>query len=414
MDNEKKNVGTGKPEKNNSVTGFDVEEKAPRKPSVLLLTIALLTVAIIVMGYLLLKGGKSEEVPVDSKVEQMNQLVNKIRDLETSVQGRQQEIASLMGEYKKRTGRDLPAMSFMELSEDEKQLMEELIRNEKDVSVKTLLNELLSYRNEIGELREEIENLEALLPKPHTVVKGENHYQIAMNYLINEQNVEKDTAAELIEKCALFEPLVPGFKVWNFYSGGQYGTFVTQGDAAVSPNTMRRIAKKKLVDARDDAISQRDKLVEDIKVLEAKRAQLISQLELLNQEKQSLIVSIRKIKNENSELVKTVNSLHFVMDNKNRLKKKGVLKGGFLRALRIAKVKSETFNMSLDLRTASIITVPAEEMGLTKIKTVTIYPKFYKKNSDYKVTVSEDKKSAEIKLLNREKFLGNKIVISVN
>lgn len=413
MDNEKKTTGKKQPEVKKTVPDFGVEAKPSRKPSILLLTIALLTVAIVVMGYLLLKGGKSESVPVDSKVEQMNQLVNKIRDLETSVQGRQQEIAALMGEYKKRTGRDLPAMSFMDLSEDEKQLMEDLIKNEKDVSVKTLLNELLSYRNEISELREEIENLEELLPKPHTVVKGENHYQISMNYLLNEQNVEKDTAAKLIERCALFEPLVPGFKVWHFYSGGQYGTFVTQGDATISPNTMRRIAKKKLVDARDEAISERDKLAGDIKTLEEKRAQLISQLELLNQEKQSLITSIRKIKTENSELVKTVNSLHFVMDNKNNLKKRGILKGGFLRALRISKVKSETFNMALDLRTASVITVPSEEMGLTKIRSITIYPKFYKKDTDYSINIGKDEKTAEIKLLNREKFLGNKIVISV-
>jgi hypothetical protein len=130
---------------------------------------------------------------------------------------------------------------------------------------------------------------------PHIVNRGESHYKIAIDYLINQKGIEKDRALELIERAALLEPLLPDFKVWNFYSGDEYGTFVTQGNASISPNQIIRKTKKKLVDARDEAISERDNLSSDIETLETRRNELISQLDLLNNEKTGLIEKLNDL-----------------------------------------------------------------------------------------------------------------------
>lgn len=52
---------------------------------------------------------------------------------------------------------------------------------------------------------------------------------------------------KLAERTLLFDSLVPGFKVWNFYSGDEYGSFITQGNAPISPNEISRRNKKALV-----------------------------------------------------------------------------------------------------------------------------------------------------------------------
>jgi hypothetical protein len=388
--------------------GQDTADKpAKKQPIAIFITIGLLVLALLVMGYFLFFKGKSETGPEGAaQIRQMKEMTQKVQKMESGVKEKEDEIFSLVDEYKEKTGEDSLGVNALNLDDNEKQILEQRIREEKDVSVKSLLEEILEKNNEIRELKGKIAEIEALLPKPHIVQRGENHYQVAMDFLLNEKKVEKKRAMKLVERTALFDELVPGFKVWNFYTGDAYGSSVTQGTANISPNTLIRRAKKKLVDARDEAISQRDKLSEDITTLEGKRKELINHLDSLTQEKKSLI-------NKVSELNVSVNSLFYLMEPQGSLKKKGILKGGFLRSTKLRDVSPELFTLTLDLRSQNQVIIMADELGMRKIKSVTLYPKFYKKGTDYDLEIGHDKKSAALTFLDTNKFKNERVVIAV-
>lgn len=382
-----------------------VETMEKKQPWALFIVIALLIVAMLVMGYFLFLEEKSEPEGA-GQIRQMQQLANQVQGMEEEKKGKEDEIFTLMEEYKEKTGQQIIGINPLDLSDEGRQMLEQRIRDEKDVSQKALLEEILDKTQEIRELKEKITEIEKLLPMPHIVKSGENHYQVAMDFLLNEKKVDKKKAMELVERTALFDTLVPGFKVWNFYTGEDYGSSVTQGTASISPNTLIRRAKKQLVDARDEAISQRDKLSEDIKVLEEKREQIIHQVDTLTEEKTSLISKV-------GELNELVNSLYYLMDSQRSLKKKGILKGGFLKSTKLKDVSPEHFTTTLDLRTDNQLIISAAEMGIRKIKKVVIFPKFYKEGTDFKVEIAHDKKSAALTILDTEKFKNERVVISV-
>ena len=347
------------------------------------------------------------------KMKQMEETVQQIQLLESSIQEKQNEVFNVLSDYKKKTGEDLPEVNIMNLSPEQKKVLEEKIKNEKDVSIKSLLQDILDKNNDIQNLNARVQELEALLPKPHTVEKGENHYQIAMNFLLNEKGVDKARAMELMERTFLFEPIVPGFKIWNFYADDEYGTFITQGSAPISPNQIQRKVKKELVDAKDKAIAEKEQLQSDISEMELRRSELISQLDLLNQEKQNMLGKMSNLNDQNQEMQAALNSVYFAMDLRKNLTKNGIIKGGFLRSTKLQKVDIAMFDRSLDLRTDPKIIANAADFQLSKIKDVTIYPSYFKNERDYKVEFDESGQSVTITILDIKKFMSEKIAIAI-
>lgn len=386
------------------------EENTVKRSKIFYTVLGLVLVIVIALVlYLVLKKSDSSSAPIS----QMQQLVNKINNLETEVQDRQNEIFELITDYKEKTGEEILPANLMNLSEEEKRILEKRINEEKDVSLKSLLSEVLDKNKEIAELKDRIKRIEALLPKPHIVKKGQNHYQIAMDFLLNEKGVAKKKAMKLVERTLLFDSLVPGFKVWNFYSGDEYGTFITQGTAPISPNEISRRNKKILVDAKDKAIAERDGLSEEITSLETRKAELISHLDLLNSEKENLLTKVTEMNRTNVELQRTVNSIYYVLDLKKNLKKKGILKGGFLKSTKLNDISPEYFNRSMDLRAEDSLFISASAFKRRRIRKVSIYPRFFKKGKDFKILIEKDKKNASIIFKNILKFKNERIVIAV-
>jgi hypothetical protein len=350
---------------------------------------------------------------VSPKMKQMQETVQQIQKLEANIQEKQNEVFTVLNDYKKKTGQDLPEINIMNLSPEQKKILEAKIKNEKDVSIKSLLQDILDKNNDIQNLNTRLQELEAMLPKPHVVEKGENHYQIAMNFLLNEKGVEKTRAMELVERTALFEPIIPGFKVWNFYAEDEYGTFITQGTAPISPNQIQRRIKKELVDAKDRAIAEKDQLQDDITEMEARRNELISQLDLLNQEKQNMLTRMSDLNEQNQEMQTALNSVYFAMDLHKILTQKGIIKGGFLRSTKLQKVDFTLFDRSLDLRGEPTITAVAADFQLSRIKDVTIYPSYFILDTDYKVELDEAGQNVTITILDVKKFKSEKIAIAI-
>jgi type II secretory pathway component PulM len=373
--------------------------------------IGALALIIVVLAYFALKGPAGPKI--SPKMKQMEETVQQIQQLETSIQEKQNEVFTILSEYKKKTGEDLPEVNIMNLSPEQKKVLEEKIKNEKDVSIKSLLQDILDKNSDIQNLNARVQELETLLPKPHMVEKGENHYQIAMNFLLNEKGVDKARAMELVERTALFEPIVPGFKIWNFYAEDEYGTFITQGTAPISPNQIQRKVKKELVDAKDKAIAEKEKLQSDIDEMELRRTELISQLDLLSQEKQGMLVKMSDLNAQNQEMQTALNSVYYALGPRKILAEKGIIKGGFLRSTKLQKVDAALFDKSLDLRGDPRIIVNASDLQLTKIKDATIYPGYFKAGVDYKVEFDETRQNATITFLDAKKFMSENIAISI-
>ncbi|MBN2345308.1 MAG: hypothetical protein JXO51_02885 [Candidatus Aminicenantes bacterium] len=373
--------------------------------------IGALALVIVVLAYFVLKGPEGPKM--SPKMKQMEETVQQIQQLETGIQEKQNEVFHILSEYKKKTGEDLPEVNIMNLTAEQKRVLEEKIKNEKDVSIKSLLQDILDKNSDIQSLNARVQELEALLPKPHVVEKGENHYQIAMDFLLNEKGVAKARAMELVERTLLFEPIVPGFKIWNFYAEDEYGTFITQGSAPISPNQIQRKVRKELVDAKDKAIAEKEKLRSDISEMEARRSELISQLDLLSQEKQNMLVKMSDLNEQNQEMQTALNSVFYAIDVRKRLSEKGIIKGGFLRSTKLQKVDPLLFDRSLDLRGEEKIRANASDFQLAAIKDVTVYPAYFKPGTDYQVEFDSTRQNATITLLDRKKFMNEKIAIAL-
>jgi hypothetical protein len=370
------------------------------------LVIVALVMTLGLMGYFLFFTGEGNKES-SARISRMQEMTHQVQGMESDVKTKESEIFRLVMEYREKTGENEPlGFNPTALGQEAQELLKQRIKEEKDVSIKSLLEDILGKKDEIQELKEKIAAIENLLPAPNIVANGENHYRIALDFLVNEKGIEKEEAIELVNQTALFDILMEGFKVWNFYTGDEYGTSVTQGTANISPNMLIHLAKKKLTDAKDQAVSQRDKLAGDIKILEEKQEQVITQVHLLAKEKENLITKV-------SDLNQQVNSLFYLLDLQDNLEKTGVLKGGFLKSTKLQDVSPEHFCQAIDLRSKDQVVISASDLGIKKIKDVTLYPKFYKEGASYQVKMTADNRFALLTLVDREKFRNERVVIAV-
>jgi hypothetical protein len=360
-----------------------------KKPKGLYFTIAALVITVIVLGFILLKTVFHKEdmeqtVPAETNeiaavnMQTVQPRLMEIRDLETNLHQRQQEVASLFSDYKDKVGADIPSIDILNLSEQEREILQKKMDQEGDVSIQSILKDILKKEAEIIQLKGKIEKIEAVLPSPHIVTKGETHFVIAFNYLVKEKGVPEDKAKEIIDKTSLFDDLLPGFKVWNFYSGREYGSFVTQGSAAISPYEAKQRVRQRIIARRDKALKQ-----------------------LSNKEKKE------------KEYQKQINSLHYRLDSKKNMIDNGILEQKLFKSAKLKDVTPENFNLSVDLRETDTIMISAADFGLKRIKKVNLYPRFYKEGNDYEIIISKDKQTARLIIRDKEKFKNERIAVSV-
>jgi predicted nucleic acid-binding Zn-ribbon protein len=382
---------------------MNVNEKKTKSTA---LYIAGSIICLMLIGFFLLTdGGSTGDKP--SQVSRMQELTQQVQGMESDVKKKEEQVTELVDQYQTKTGTKPPlAFDTMDLSQEERELLEQQISEEKDVSIRSLLKEILKKKEEISELREKIAAIEDLLPAPHIAKKGESHYQVALTFLVNDKGVEKERAIEMLARTALFEELAEGFKVWSFYTGEEYGTSVTQGDAVVSPNVFVHRGKKKLMDDFDKTVSERDQLAENIKSLEEKQNEVLTQLADVTKEKENL-------KTRLTDLDKRVNSMFYHLDSQKNLKKKGILKSSFLTATKLKNVSPEHYDQTLDLTSDDQLVILASDLGIKKIKDVVLYPRFYKKGTSYKVSITINKRRALVTFMDKSKFRSERVVIAV-
>ena len=347
----------------------------------------------------------------------------KIANLEQKIDANQQEVNTLLKQYVQSGGQDLGAVMGQGLTPEQTQLLEAKLKSEEGIGYLDLVSDILSKQKNIEDLRVRIQDLEKTLPSPEDVQKGQRHFDLAMAYLTKEKGLDPAAAKALVMKVNLVDDLVPGFKVWNFYDEGVYGTFVTQGDAKVSPYYVTEKAKQNLIDQKNAAVAQRDELAkakadltQQVADLSSKRDQLNQEVSMLQAEREDLTKKVSDLQSQRDDFEARNNSVFYRIGWRKNLENEGMVRDPWYARPTLAKFSPADYPQHLDLRSSDTLVFSAQQAGVAKITKVGLAPgSLYKEGNDYAVTVAADGSKASLRFLNKDKFrAGRSIMILVN
>ena len=185
-------------------------------------------------------------------IEEFQNMAREAEEHSESIAEQQSEIRDIMQSYNQTVGADRKLALILDpetgLSEDQLARLEEHIDSETDESCQELLTQIFVLQAGIDTQREELHEITAELPEPHRVARGENHYTLCMNYLMTEHQLSRHRADSIVARVALSSDIIEGFHVWYLYQNDVFGTFVTQGDAHISPTVFAKVVKKNLLE----------------------------------------------------------------------------------------------------------------------------------------------------------------------
>jgi hypothetical protein len=215
---------------------------------------------LVVAGMLLFFSCSNENNgPIQSMTDLQNR-VTRLNDLNTKLETNRGQLYGLIRDYNK----NLPESSQFDITSmdtvmgsSERELLRAMFKEEKDISYNGLLKTIITKNEQIAKLQENIAELESRLPVPYNVRRGDTHYEIVINYLTNQQGLSRKEAHKTAFQTALIDDLLPGNQIWMMYKDGIVGTFVTQGNAKISPMKMSMLAKKRLLE-KSKGISYQD------------------------------------------------------------------------------------------------------------------------------------------------------------
>lgn len=272
----------------------------------------------------------------------------------------------------------------------------------------------------IQKLEQEKSELEELLPQPYTVREGDNHWEIALDYLIAKKGISEDEAKSLMLNSHLFHPISVGFKLWNFYTDGVYGSFLSQGDAVVSPGTLYRSLQKKAEDEKAllesrlaDCNLESEKLNDQFASLEQEKKEMEEKLKV---ELEGLKEKKVELEAEKAERDSRLRSVYYLAGAKSQLKAQGKIKGSFLGicGTSLKDVIWSDFTERVDLEKDDFIELEASDLNVSSIKKVEILPDYFKENTDYRVEILDTGSAARVHLLNKDKFKLARIILCLN
>lgn len=336
----------------------------------------------------------------------------KIAKIEQDVDAKQQQMNSLLQKYAAEGGQNAGSLMGKNLTPEQKKELEDRLKSEKGIGYKDLISDILGKQKQIEDLRVQIQDLEKTLPSAVTVRRGDSHYNIAMNFLTKDKGLDPATAKKLVLRVNLMDELVPGFKVWNFYDNGVYGSFVTQGDASVSPYTVIKRTKHKLVTAKNQAISQRDELkkqkttlLEQVSDLQKRRDQLNQDVALLQAQREDMLKQLQQMHDLSDDLKARLNSVFYTIGERKALVTSGVVKDPWYGKARLTNFKEDSYPNHMDLRSEDTIKFTAKDVGVASIKRIKVAPEAtFKAGVDYIAAVLSDGAEGQVKILNKDKF----------
>ncbi len=346
------------------------------------------------------------------KVESELATAQKIANLEQEINDKQDNMNQLLRQYSQEGGEDVGEIVGQTLTPEQKAILEEKLKSEQGIGYEDLIDDILKKQEEVENLKVQVQEMEKKLPMAVVVNRGDTHMGLAEDFLTKEKGLSVEEARKLIERVNVMDELVPGFKVWNFYDEGVFGTFVTQGEATVSPYRVVRRAKEKLISEKDEAVSQSNllkkekaTLTEQVAELEVRRNQLNEDVAMLHAERDEMLGKLQNLQDLSTELESQVNSVFYRVGDRNALVGMGIIKDPVFGRTKLASYDSESYPNRLDLRTGDTIEFTAKGVGVTKVWKVQIIPTgTFKNKVDYNVIIAADGQTGAVQLLDIKKF----------
>jgi hypothetical protein len=126
--------------------------------------------------------------------------------------------------------------------------LQQQARTETDESCRVLLQRVFDLQKQIEQYHSRVEELTASLPPPHRVRRGETHYRLSLDYLMNAHGLTRHVADSIVSRAALSGDILEGFDIWFLYDNDEFSTLVTQGKAHISPAVFAKVVKKDLME----------------------------------------------------------------------------------------------------------------------------------------------------------------------
>lgn len=308
-------------------------------------------------------------------------------------------------------------MFSQDLSPEQRDILNTMVEQEKDVSYKALLQKIIGDRDTIRRLQENVMRLEQTLPDKFVVAKkGDKQHDLALAYLTNEAKVDPAKAKTLLDQVDQTDELLAGNKVWYFYDADRdtFRTYVTQGEAGQTPLAVRRAQKRQLIKERNTYKTERDSAQAEVATLQQTKAELEATKSQLETDVDGLTQRKAELEGKVDDLTRDIatreNSLYYHAENERSLKDSGVL-SSVLKKMR--DVKGLHYDESLDLRQGTIITLTPQNYGLAGIREVRLLPPIYQEGRDYTIETSQDHSSARLVILDPNIFRGKEVLLAV-
>jgi hypothetical protein len=303
------------------------------------------------------------------------------------------------------------------LDDEQRRLLNRMLAEEKDVSYKALLERIVADVDRIRVLQEKLSALEQALPDAYVVARpGDTHNDLALEFLRVKAALDEAKAREVLARTDRTDELVPGNRVWFSYNPADdaFRTYVTRGDATMTPLALRRARQRVLT-------SERDRALATVEELEAIRASLENDITTLRQRRSALEAANAGLEARNAELRAGLeqvsgdlafqkNSVFYHVANARDLKERKVLTPVLKR---VRDVRGVRFDAALDLRRGTQIRIDPNRFGLRKIDEVRLLPPIYREGRDFKIEVSRDRSAATVTFLDSELFRGKEILLAV-
>jgi cell division protein FtsB len=351
-----------------------------------------------------------------AEVRNFQDLVKQVDKLNTQISDRESDIMDMVRKYNAshpEAAFDTAGIAQFGLSPEQAEILAKRVAQEKDVSYRGMLQEVLDLNQQVEALNQQLLEVRSKLPAPYEVKEGDTHLKVCLNFL-TDKGVPEEEAMKLIEQTSLTAEILPGFEVWNYYNDGVFGTFVTQGSARLSPNALARATKRRIDAERQNLIHARNQKEQEVRDLEARRAELQDQIRDLEEERSSMMSQMAEMASRNEALALTLNTVHYEVGTFKNLSKQGVIHKPLFGKWETDNLENLTNKEQLDLRTDNRLTFNSSALGLSKISQVIVFPRSYEPDTDYKVVISEDKQSATVVLLKPEGFRLAHLAVAVD
>jgi hypothetical protein len=299
------------------------------------------------------------------------------------------------------------------LTGEQKKALEARVRIEKDSSRRALLREILDKDTELQTLSDRLQSLKAALPPAEIAKPNDSHYGLALRFLRARGQTDAQ-ARRAISRVILSERLAPGFEVYHFYVNGQYGTWVAQGAAVISPVDLVNEPPDDLASERNRVVAMGRRLQRELALLEAQKQGIEQEIATIQGERARFLDGRNQLQSENDQQVARLNALHYLVGVRDDLVEKEIIRIPFFGMPASGRNWGDAvFTHDLDLSEGHAILIHAKDLGLRRISKVTIVPGSYALDEHYRLTLSPDCQIATVELLTLPRFKNDKVVFAV-